>query len=165
MCGVGTCADVVVDALIGKGVQAIARWQGCQFPRRDLPFICIPSSVCLIARSPLSPCPAGFPGESGADHAATLSLLSKYRFPHCHISQFYPRPGTPAARMKQLPSEVKKQRSREVTLAVDSWVDVYHHLVGSTERCCVVDRAADGVHLVAHNKTYAQVNHVWVGWG
>ena len=67
--------------------------------------------------------------------------------------------------MKQLPSEVKKQRSREVTLAVDSWVDVYRLLVGSSERCCVVDCAADGVHLVAHNKTHAQASHVWVVWG
>jgi hypothetical protein len=25
------------------------------------------------------------------DHAATLLLLHKYRFPHTHISQFYPR--------------------------------------------------------------------------
>ncbi|KAL4424994.1 hypothetical protein ABPG77_002879 [Micractinium sp. CCAP 211/92] len=99
----------------------------------------------------------GFPGETEEDHAATLSLLAKYRFPHCHISQFYPRPGTPAARMKQLPSEVKKARSREVTAAVDGWADAYSHLVGRTERCCVVDRAADGVHLVAHNKTYAQL--------
>ncbi|PRW56296.1 threonylcarbamoyladenosine tRNA methylthiotransferase [Chlorella sorokiniana] len=100
----------------------------------------------------------GFPGETDADHAATLSLLAKYRFPHTHISQFYPRPGTPAARMKQLPSEVKKQRSREVTAAVEAWgADVYQHLVGCVERCCVVDTAADGMHLVAHNKTYAQV--------
>lgn len=68
------------------------------------------------------------------------------------------RPGTPAARMKQLPSEVKKQRSREVTAAVEAWgAAVYQHLVGCVERCCVVDTAADGVHLVAHNKTYAQV--------
>ena len=48
--------------------------------------------------SPLDPCSrhcycccAGFPGESEEDHQATLTLLDKYRFPHCHISQFYPR--------------------------------------------------------------------------
>lgn len=29
----------------------------------------------------------GFPGETAADHEATLALLRKYRFPHCHISQ------------------------------------------------------------------------------
>ena len=33
----------------------------------------------------------GFPGETPQDHEATLSLLAKYRFPHLHISQFYPR--------------------------------------------------------------------------
>lgn len=32
-----------------------------------------------------------FPGESPEDHAATLELLRTYRFPHTHISQFYPR--------------------------------------------------------------------------
>lgn len=71
--------------------------------------------------------------------------------------QFYSRPGTPAARMKKVPSAVVKQRSREVTREVDSWVDAYAHLAGTTQRCCVVDLAADGIHLVAHTKTYAQV--------
>lgn len=36
---------------------------------------------------------AGFPGETDEDHEETLRLLRKYRFPHTHISQFYPRPG------------------------------------------------------------------------
>ena len=44
----------------------------------------------------------GFPGETDADHAETLALVQKYRFAVCHISQFYPRPGTPAARMKKV---------------------------------------------------------------
>ena len=44
----------------------------------------------------------GFPGETDADHAATLALVARYRFAVCHISQFYSRPGTPAARMKKV---------------------------------------------------------------
>ena len=67
------------------------------------------------------------------------------------------RPGTPAARMKKVPSQAVKARSREVTALVESWTDAYAHLVGTTQRCCVVDTAADGVHLVAHTKTYTQV--------
>ena len=35
-----------------------------------------------------------------------MALLRKYRFAHLHISQFYPRPGTPAARMKRTPTQV-----------------------------------------------------------
>lgn len=43
----------------------------------------------------------GFPGETDEDFEATMALVRKYRFPHTHISQFYPRPGTLAARMKK----------------------------------------------------------------
>lgn len=100
---------------------------------------------------------AGFPGEGPQDHVDTLRLLRKYRFPHCHISQFYPRPGTPAARMKRVPTDVVKARSREITTEVDSWGTAYDHLVGTVQQCCVVDIAADKVSLVGHNKTYAQV--------
>ena len=35
------------------------------------------------------------------DHAASMALVAKYRFPHTHVSQYYARPGTPAARMKK----------------------------------------------------------------
>jgi len=40
-------------------------------------------------------------GETEEEFEETMRLVEQYRFPHCHISQFYPRPGTPAARMKQ----------------------------------------------------------------
>ena len=40
-------------------------------------------------------------GETDKEFEETMRLVEHYRFPHCHISQFYPRPGTPAARMKQ----------------------------------------------------------------
>ena len=52
------------------------------------------------------PRPAGFPGEAEEDHAASLALLAKYRFPHCHISQFYPRWGgaAPSPQQRCMPS-------------------------------------------------------------
>jgi hypothetical protein len=37
---------------------------------------------------------------------STLQLIRDTRPPMLHISQFYPRPGTVAAKMKQLPSQV-----------------------------------------------------------
>jgi hypothetical protein len=48
-----------------------------------------------------------------------MALVADYRFPHCHISQFYARPGTPAARMKRVPTAVVKSRSRRVSALVD----------------------------------------------
>ena len=44
----------------------------------------------------------GFPGETDAEHELTLDLLKEFHIPVVNISQFYPRPGTIAARMKQL---------------------------------------------------------------
>jgi threonylcarbamoyladenosine tRNA methylthiotransferase CDKAL1 len=49
----------------------------------------------------------GFPGETDAEHQDTLDLLSKFNIPIVNISQFYPRPGTIAARMKQLDTKSK----------------------------------------------------------
>lgn len=44
----------------------------------------------------------GYPGETDEEFAETIALVDKYRFRHCHISQYYSRPGTPAARMKKV---------------------------------------------------------------
>ncbi|KAF6145774.1 hypothetical protein GIB67_016223 [Kingdonia uniflora] len=43
-----------------------------------------------------------FSGETEEDFAQTLNLIRDYKFPQVHISQFYPRPRTPAARMKKV---------------------------------------------------------------
>ncbi|KAF6143711.1 hypothetical protein GIB67_021721 [Kingdonia uniflora] len=45
----------------------------------------------------------GYPGEMEEDFAQTLDLIRDYKFPQIHISQFYPRLGTSAARMKKVP--------------------------------------------------------------
>ncbi len=99
----------------------------------------------------------GFPGETGDDADATLALARQYRFPHLHVSRFFPRPGTPAARMPPVPGAAVKARTRALAAELESWTDVYKHLVGSTLRCGVVELAADGASLVAHSDTYCQV--------
>lgn len=48
----------------------------------------------------------GFPGETEEDFRQTTDLVKLYRFPSLFINQFYPRPGTPAARMEQVPAHV-----------------------------------------------------------
>lgn len=47
----------------------------------------------------------GFPTETWEDFEETVALVEQYKFPSLFINQFYPRPGTPAARMKRLPTE------------------------------------------------------------
>jgi len=47
----------------------------------------------------------GFPTEDEEMHLETCRLVEKYKFPVLNISQFYPRPGTVAAKWKKVPSD------------------------------------------------------------
>ncbi|KAL3324255.1 hypothetical protein AABB24_038438 [Solanum stoloniferum] len=98
----------------------------------------------------------GFPGETDEDFAQTVDLIKDYKLAQVHISQFYPRPGTPAARMKKVPSNVVKQRSRELTAVFESFTP-YAGVEGKVERIWITDIASDGIHLVGHTKGYIQV--------
>lgn len=57
----------------------------------------------------------GHPGESDADHAATLALVREIGFASAYSFKYSPRPGTPAARAPfQVPEAVKDERLREL---------------------------------------------------
>lgn len=86
-----------------------------------------------------------------------MQLIEHYRFSIINISQFYPRPGTPAAKMKRIPTDIVKGRSRRLTQLFES-LTPYTHLVGRTERVWF-DReiSSDGQHIVGHNKSYVKV--------
>lgn len=100
----------------------------------------------------------GFPGETDDDFEATLALVADYEFAVCNISQFYARPGTPAAAMRpRVPTDVVKARSRKLTKVVAAFRP-YDRLVGRTLRCAARDELADdGARLVAHTKAYVKV--------
>lgn len=54
---------------------------------------------------------AGFPTETEAHHADNLSIIDELDIVHAHIFPYSPRPGTPAARMPQVPRDVVKARA------------------------------------------------------
>ncbi|MEQ5788785.1 MiaB/RimO family radical SAM methylthiotransferase [Erythrobacter sp. NFXS35] len=54
---------------------------------------------------------AGFPTETEAHHAANLAIIDELDIVHAHIFPYSPRPGTPAARMPQVPRDVVKARA------------------------------------------------------
>ena len=55
---------------------------------------------------------AGFPTETEAMFERSLDLVEDCGLTHLHVFPFSPRPGTPAARMPQLPRPVVKERAR-----------------------------------------------------
>ncbi len=57
----------------------------------------------------------GFPGETDADFLATTELLKEIRPDYVNISRYGPRENTASAKLKQPPTEIKKERSRIVT--------------------------------------------------
>jgi len=57
----------------------------------------------------------GFPGETEEDFARSVELVKRVQPDYVNISRFAARPGTAAAKMKQLSSEVKKRRSVELS--------------------------------------------------
>lgn len=99
----------------------------------------------------------GFPGETAEDARATVELLERWRPRATHVSKFYPRPGTPAAKWERPPAREVAARSRAVAAAVDGVKGAWDHLVGTLQRVWVVDVAADGEKLVGHTRDYAQV--------
>ncbi|XP_072250734.1 threonylcarbamoyladenosine tRNA methylthiotransferase [Leuresthes tenuis] len=98
----------------------------------------------------------GFPGETEEDFQETVELVKCYRFPSLFINQFYPRPGTPAAKMEQVPAHVKKQRTKELSQLFHSY-NPYDHKVGERQRVLVTEESFDAQYYVAHNKFYEQV--------
>ncbi|KAL5033484.1 hypothetical protein BDV3_000460 [Batrachochytrium dendrobatidis] len=98
----------------------------------------------------------GFPTETDEDFDETMHLLEKYKFSVLHISQFYPRPGTPAARMKRISTNIVKNRSRRATTFFESYT-TYDSLVGTIQKILVTEQSADGNHYVGHNKPYQQI--------
>lgn len=61
---------------------------------------------------------AGFPTEDEEAHAANLSIIRELGLVHGHVFPYSARPGTPAARMPQIPRETIRQRAAELRTAI-----------------------------------------------
>ena len=61
----------------------------------------------------------GFPEETDKDFADSLELISEIKPDFVNVSQFAVRPGTSAARMKQIKTEIKKERSKKMSELTD----------------------------------------------
>lgn len=99
----------------------------------------------------------GFPGETEEQFQETLDLIAQYKLAIVNISQFYPRPGTPAAKMKRTPSHMVKDRSRRMTSLFYTFTP-YVDLVNTTTTVWIGDEVTDnGEHTVGHTKSYVKV--------
>jgi tRNA-2-methylthio-N6-dimethylallyladenosine synthase len=101
------------------------------YMREKIPDIAISTDIIV-----------GFPGETEEDFSDTLDMLEKIRFDAFFSFIYSPRKGTPAARMEQVPDEIKSERFSRM-LEVQNRIsreknDLY---VGRTERVLVEGRS------------------------
>jgi threonylcarbamoyladenosine tRNA methylthiotransferase MtaB len=87
---------------------------------------------------------AGFPTETEDMFGRSLDLVDECGLTHLHVFPFSPRPGTPAARMPQLPHAVVRERARR--LRERGAVALAQHLDGEvgTTRCVLTESGGSG---------------------
>jgi len=98
----------------------------------------------------------GFPTETPEDFEKSCQLVRDYEFPSLFINQFFPRPGTPAAKMRRVPTDEVKDRTKKVSAIFQSYFP-YTHKQGQVQTVLITEEAKDKVHFVGHNKSYDQV--------
>ncbi len=76
----------------------------------------------------------GFPGETEEEFAATLAFIRKCAFSSMHIFPYSPRPGTPAAAVKeQVPPSIKEERAHRAAEVAKAMEQAYlSSLIGRT---------------------------------
>jgi threonylcarbamoyladenosine tRNA methylthiotransferase MtaB len=81
---------------------------------------------------------AGFPTESEAAFANTLALIEESGLTHLHVFPYSERPGTPAARMPQVPKPVRKARAKALRAAGEAALGRFlDSRIGATESVLV----------------------------
>jgi threonylcarbamoyladenosine tRNA methylthiotransferase MtaB len=68
----------------------------------------------------------GFPGETDADHAATIALVRSLPFTYLHVFPYSERPGTAAVRLDgEVPASVSRGRAAELRALSDEKAAAY----------------------------------------
>lgn len=88
---------------------------------------------------------SGFPGETEADHAATLAFIESLSFTYLHVFSYSARPGTKAALLPdQVPGPVIKRRARELRVLSEAKAAAFLRFqVGGTLRVLTLRRDDD----------------------
>jgi len=81
---------------------------------------------------------AGFPTEDEAMFASSLNLIGECGLDFLHVFAYSPRPGTPAARMPQVPGSLRRERAGRLRVAGDgALARLLSAMVGTTQRVLV----------------------------
>lgn len=102
----------------------------------------------------------GFPGETDADFEQLMALVDDIKFDNSYCFIFSPRPGTPAANLKDVvPREVSVKRLQTLTARIDEHIlAISQSMVGNTELVMLEGMAKDGLRMQARTENNRVVN-------
>jgi threonylcarbamoyladenosine tRNA methylthiotransferase MtaB len=88
---------------------------------------------------------AGFPGETEADHQATLALIERLPLTYLHVFSFSARPGTPAADLRnQVAEQIIVRRARELRALGEKKKFAFQTAqTGGTKRVLTLNRSGE----------------------
>jgi MiaB-like tRNA modifying enzyme len=96
----------------------------------------------------------GFPGETEEDFLDTIDLIERMQPDKVNLTRFSTRPGTPAARLYDMPDRFKKERSREMTRL---WMEIAarrnSRYVGESISALVTEKGREGT-MKARGENY-----------
>ncbi len=100
----------------------------------------------------------GYPTETDEHYWGTLEAVRRTIPDSINISRFWPRPGTPAAELQELPGEVVKHRSRILT-------DIFHNIskiqnerwMGWEGEIIIDEKGKEERQWIGRNHSYKQV--------
>jgi threonylcarbamoyladenosine tRNA methylthiotransferase MtaB len=96
-----------------SGCDATLRRMGRHYTTREFEALVQRARACIPDLTLTTDVIVGFPGETEAEFADSLSFVQAIGFAHAHVFPYSLREGTPAARMvDQVPPPVKAERAR-----------------------------------------------------
>src|ERR1700734_3675744 len=103
----------------------------------------------------------GFPGESEEDFAATLALVTQIGYAGAYSFKYSPRPGTPAAEMREMVSaEEMDERLARLQELIDSQQSAFNRALIGTTVDVLFERAARNPGQIVGRTAYLQPAHV-----
>lgn len=101
---------------------------------------------------------AGFPEEDDSDFKQTLDLIEKIKPEVTNVSKFGARPWVEASKLKQLPGEIIKKRSKELfNLCKRIWLEKNKKWVGWVGECLVDEWGRKGGSWIGRNFAYKPI--------
>ena len=106
----------------------------------------------------------GFPGETDADHAATMRLVEQVGFAGAFSFKYSPRPGTPAAESPDaVPEAVKRDRLAELQALLDAQARAFNRATVGRVVDVLIEKAGRHPGQVAGKSPYLQAVQIEAG--